>query len=44
MIRLRTQYHNINFTVLEDGRLLMNGNGWIAQPEMLPFGKKEPAA
>lgn len=25
MIRLRTQYRNINFTALEDGRLLMNG-------------------
>jgi hypothetical protein len=25
MIRLRTQYKKVNFTALEDGRLLMNG-------------------
>ncbi|MCC6591626.1 MAG: hypothetical protein IT168_33375 [Bryobacterales bacterium] len=25
MIRLRTQYKNVNFTALEDGRLLLNG-------------------
>lgn len=24
MIRLRTQYRNVNFTLLDDGRLLMN--------------------
>jgi hypothetical protein len=25
MIRLRTQYSNVNFTLLEDGLLLLNG-------------------